>query len=149
MMGGRGAGTGSMGSASKWTDGDLGIGGIMDDADGSITERQLQYIRDLQFLLQDLADRGFSYKKPGALPSETVMDKWRKEAARRFPASAHPFDDSGLQRTVDQRMAYERQQLEAWRRDRTAKAKERSRRLRAINPERLSRRGAGQFIDAV
>lgn len=149
MMGGRGASTGSMGSASKWTDEDLGIGGIMDDADGSITERQLQYIRDLQFLLQDLADRGFSYKKPGAMPSETVMDKWREDAARRFPASAHPFDDSGLQRTVDQRMAYERQQLEAWRRDRTAKAKERSRRLRAINPERLSRRGAGQFIDAV
>lgn len=148
-MGGRGAGTGSMGSASKWTDEDLGIGGIMDDADGSLTERQLQYIRDLQFLLQDLADRGFSYKKPGALPSETVMDKWREEAARRFPTSGRPFYDSGLQRTVDQRMAYERQQLEAWRRDRTAKAKERSRRLRAINPERLSRRGAGQFIDAV
>ena len=147
-MGGRGAGTGSLGSASKWTDEDLGIGGIMDDADGSITERQLQYIRDLQFLLQDLADRGFSYKKSGALPSETVMDKWREEAARRFPTSAHPFDGTALQRTVDQRTAYEQQQLDAWRRDQPAKAKERSRRLRAINPERLSRRGASKFIDA-
>lgn len=146
-MGGRGAGTGSLGSASKWTDEDLGIGGIMDDADGTITERQLQYIQDLQKMLQGLADSGFSYRIPGALPSETVMDKWREEAARRFPTSAHPFDDSALQRVVDQRLAYERQQLEAWRRDRSAKAKERSRRLRAINPERLSRRGASKFIN--
>ena len=75
------------------------------------------------------------------------MDKWREEAARRFPTSAHPFDDSALQRTIDQRLAFERQQLEAWRRDRQAKAKERSRRLRAINPERLSRRGASKFIN--
>lgn len=146
-MGGRGAGTGSLGSASKWTDEDLGIGGIMDDADGTITERQLQYIRDLQKMLQGLADSGFSYRIPGALPSEPVMDKWREEAARRFPTSAHPFDDSALQRTIDQRLAFERQQLEAWRRDRQAKAKERSRRLRAINPERLSRRGASKFIN--
>lgn len=148
-MGGRGAGTGSLGSPSKWTDEDLGIGGIMDDADGSITERQLQYIRDLQKKLQERADSGFSYELPGALPSETVMDKWREEAARRFPTSAHPFDDTALQRTIDQRIAYEQQQLDAWRRDRPAKAKERSRRLRAINPERLSRRGASRFIDAV
>lgn len=147
MMGGRGAGTGSLGSASKWTDEDLGIGGIMDDADGTITERQLQYIQDLQKTLQGLADSGFSYRVPGALPPEPVMDKWREEAARRFPASAHPFDDSALQGVVDQRLAYERRQLEAWRRDRSAKAKERSRRLRAINPERLSQRGASKFIN--
>ena len=58
-MGGRGAGAGSHGAASRWTDEDLGIGGIMDDADGTITDRQLQYIRDLQKKLQDLADSGF------------------------------------------------------------------------------------------
>lgn len=58
MMGGRGAGAGSPGAASRWTDEDLGIGGIMDDADGTITDRQLQYIRDLQEKLQDLADSG-------------------------------------------------------------------------------------------
>lgn len=58
-MGGRGAGAGSHGAASRWTDEDLGIGGIMDDADGTITDRQLQYIRDLQRKLQDLADSGF------------------------------------------------------------------------------------------
>lgn len=59
MMGGRGAGAGSHGAASRWTDEDLGIGGIMDDADGTITDRQLQYIRDLQKKLQELADSGF------------------------------------------------------------------------------------------
>lgn len=55
-MGGRGAGAGSHGAASRWTDEDLGIGGIMDDADGTITDRQLQYIRDLQRKLQELVD---------------------------------------------------------------------------------------------
>lgn len=58
-MGGRGAGAGSHGAPSRWTDEDLGIGGIMDDADGTITDRQLQYIRDLQRKLQELADSGF------------------------------------------------------------------------------------------
>lgn len=58
-MGGRGAGAGSHGAASRWTDEDLGLGGIMDDADGTITDRQLQYIRDLQKKLQELADSGF------------------------------------------------------------------------------------------
>ena len=147
-MGGRGAGTGSLGSASKWTDEDLGIGGIMDDADGSITDRQLQYIRDLQKKLQDLADNGFHYERPGALPPETVFDKWREEARRRFPAPRHYYDDPAMQKVVDQRLAYERQQLDAWRRGEPAKAKERSRRLRAINPERMSRRGASKFIEA-
>nr|DAR90330.1 MAG TPA: NADH dehydrogenase 1 beta subcomplex subunit 2 [Caudoviricetes sp.] len=147
MMGGRGAGTGSLGSASKWTDEDLGIGGIMDDADGTITERQLQYIRDLQRKLQDLADSGFHYERPGALPSETVFDKWREEAKRRFPAPRY-YDEPAMRKAVDQRMAYEREQLEAWRRGEPAKARERSRRLRAINPERLSQQGASRFIGA-
>lgn len=106
-MGGRGAGAGSHGAASRWTDEDLGIGGIMDDADGTITDRQLQYIRDLQKKLQDLADSGYIHEAPGAVPPSPVSDKWRE------------------------------------------KAEERSRRLRAINPERLSRRGASRFIDAV
>lgn len=52
-MGGRGAGAGGYGAASRWTDGDLGIGGIMDDADGTITDRQLQYIKDLQEKLSE------------------------------------------------------------------------------------------------
>ena len=147
MMGGRGAGTGSLGSASKWTDEDLGIGGIMDDADGSITERQLQYIRDLQKKLQDLADSGFSYELPGAVPSSTESDRWRREAERRFP-----IDESAgfkaIDHQIDAQEAFEHQQLEAWRRDRPAKARERSRRLRAINPERLSRGGASRFIEA-
>lgn len=111
-MGGRGAGTGSLGSASKWTDEDLGIGGIMDDADGSITARQLQYIRDLQKKLQDLADSGF-----------------------RAPGRFH----------VGRRVA-PREPLEGEDRER---ATERARRLGVINPERLSRRGASRFIDAV
>lgn len=135
-MGGRGAGTGSRGSASKWTDEDLGIGGIMDDADGSITREQLRYIRALQRELQNLADHGYSYEAIGAQPPLAMSDKWREEAKRRFP-----IDESAQE-------AFKRQQLEAWRRDRPAKAKERSRRLRAINPERLSRRGASKFIDA-
>lgn len=136
MMGGRGAGTGSLGSASKWTDEDLGIGGIMDDADGSITREQLRYIRALQRELQNLADHGYSYEMVGATPPSAVSDKWREEAERRFP-----IDESAQE-------AFKRQQLEAWRRDRPAKAKERSRRLRDINPERLSHRGAMKFIDA-
>lgn len=135
-MGGRGAGTGSLGSASKWTDEDLGIGGVMDDADGSITREQLRYIRALQRELQNLADHGYSYEMTGAMPPLTVSDMWRAEAKRRFPA-----DESAQE-------AFKRQQLEAWRHDRPAKAEERSRRLRAINPERLSRRGASKFIDA-
>ena len=106
MMGGRGAGAGSHGAASRWTDEDLGIGGIMDDADGTITDRQLQYIRDLQKKLQDLAGSGF------------------------------PVD-----RRVAPRGTLEREELE--------KAMERARRLGAINPERLSHRGASRFIDAV
>ena len=106
-MGGRGAGAGGHGAASRWTDGDLGIGGIMDDADGTITDRQLQYIRDLQEKLQELLGGG---------PS---------------PVSAAP-------RTVGRQAGAE--ELEA--------ARERSRRLRAINPERLSERGASRFIDA-
>lgn len=107
-MGGRGADTGSLGSASKWTDEDLGIGGITDDADGSITERQLQYIRDLQRKLEE-------YTGPGVRPAPAAPSKQRAEGDERELAEG---------------------------------AAERSRRLRAINPERLSRRGAGQFIDA-
>lgn len=105
-MGGRGAGAGSHGAASRWTDEDLGIGGIMDDADGTITDRQLQYIRDLQKKLQDLADSG-------------------------FPVS----------RQVSPRGTLKGEDLE--------RAMERSRRLRVINPERLSHRGASRFIDVV
>lgn len=112
MMGGRGAGAGSHGAASKWTDEDLGIGGVMDDADGTITDRQLQYIRDLQKKLQELVDSGF--KAPG-----------------RFPVS----------RQAAPRGTLEGEDLE--------RARERARRLGVINPERLSRRGASRFIDAV
>lgn len=106
-MGGRGAGAGGYGAASRWTDEDLGLGGIMDDADGTITDRQLQYIKDLQERLQEWLGGG---------PS---------------PVSAAP-------RAVGRRD--EAEELEA--------ARERSRRLRAINPERLSERGASRFIDA-
>lgn len=106
MMGGRGAGAGSRGAPSRWTDEDLGIGGIMDDADGTITDRQLQYIRDLQKKLQDLADSGFP-------------------VGRRV-APRGPLEGEDLER-----------------------ATERARRLGVINPERLSRRGALRFIDAV
>lgn len=105
-MGGRGAGAGSHGAASRWTDEDLGIGGIMDDADGTITDRQLQYIRDLQKKLQDLADSGLPVSRQAA------------------PRS--PLEGEDLER-----------------------ARERVRRLGVISPERLSRRGASKFIDAV
>lgn len=105
-MGGRGAGAGSPGAASRWTDEDLGLGGVMDDADGTITDRQLQYIRDLQKKLQELAASGF-------LVSRRV-------------ASRAPLEGEDLER-----------------------ARERARRLGVINPERLSRRGASRFIDAV
>ena len=108
-MGGRGAGAGGPGAASRWTDEDLGLGGIMDDADGTITDRQLQYIKDLQEELQEWLGGG---------PSPS-------------PVSAAP-------RAVGSRA--ETEELEA--------ARERSRRLRAINPERLSERGASEFIDA-
>lgn len=111
-MGGRGAGAGSHGAASRWTDEDLGIGGIMDDADGTITDRQLQYIRDLQKKLQELADSGF--RAPG-----------------RFPVG----------RQVAPRGPLEEEDPE--------KAMERARRLGVVNPERLSRRGASKFLDAV
>lgn len=104
-MGGRGAG--SPGAASRWTDEDLGLGGIMDDADGTITDRQLQYIRDLQEKLQEWLGGGHS--RPVQAP---------RGVGRRAEA----------------------EELEA--------ARERSRRLRAINPERLSERGASRFIDA-
>ena len=107
-MGGRGAGAGGHGAASRWTDGDLGIGGIMDDADGTITDRQLQYIKDLQEKLQEWLGGG-----------------------QGRPVSAAP-------RTVGRQA--EAEEPEA--------ARERSRRLRAINPERLSERGASRFIDA-
>lgn len=107
-MGGRGAGAGSHGAASRWTDEDLGIGGIMDDADGTITDRQLQYIKDLQEKLQEWLGGGH---------------------ARPVPAAP---------RAVGRQT--EAEELEA--------SRERSRRLRAINPERLSERGASRFIDA-
>ena len=110
-MGGRGAGAGGYGAASRWTDEDLGLGGIMDDADGTITARQLQYIQDLQEKLQELLG-------PGALSAP----------ARDIPEGVQP---------------------EAWGRELAERARERSRRLRAINPERLSSRGASRFIDAV
>jgi hypothetical protein len=80
-MGGRGAGAGSHGTASRWTDEDLGIGGIMDDADGTITDRQLQYIRDLQRKLQVLADSGFPVS--------------RQVAPRR------PLEGEGLERAME------------------------------------------------
>lgn len=111
-MGGRGAGAGSHGAASRWTDEDLGIGGIMDDADGTITDRQLQYIKDLQKKLQELVDSGF--RAPGRFP-----------VGRRV-APREPLEGEDLERAM-----------------------ERARRLRAINPERLSRRGASKFVDAV
>ena len=77
-----------------------------------------------------------------------MSDKWREEAERRFPIDGSA-GFKAIDRQIDAQEAFERQQLEAWRRDQPAKAKERSRRLRAINPERLSRRGASKFIDAV
>lgn len=85
-MGGRGAGAGSHGAASRWTDEDLGIGGIMDDADGTITDRQLQYIRDLQKKLQDLADSGFPVGRQAAPrgPLEGEDPEREKERARRL-----------------------------------------------------------------
>ena len=107
-MGGRGAGAGGHGAASRWTDEDLGLGGIMDDADGTITDRQLQYIKDLQRKLQEWLGAGQGH-----------------------PAPAAP-------RPVGRQAGAE--ELEA--------ARERSRRLRAINPGRLSERGASKFIDA-
>ena len=106
-MGGRGAGAGGHGAASRWTDEDLGIGGIMDDADGTITARQLQYIKDLQEKLREWLGGGPS-------PAPTAP----RAAGRRAEA----------------------EEPEA--------ARERSRRLGAINPERLSERGASRFIDA-
>lgn len=106
-MGGRGAGAGGHGAASRWTDEDLGIGGIMDDADGTITDRQLQYIKDLQEKLREWLGGG---------PS---------------PVSAAPRA-AGRQDGAEEPEA----------------VRERSRRLRAINPERLSERGASRFIDA-
>lgn len=107
-MGGRGAGAGGHGAASRWTDEDLGLGGIMDDADGTITDRQLQYIKDLQEKLQEWLGGG--HARPVPSPSPVVGHRTEAE------------------------------ELEATR--------ERSRRLRAINPERLSERGASRFIDA-
>ena len=107
-MGGRGAGAGGHGAASRWTDEDLGIGGIMDDADGTITDRQLQHIRDLQEKLQEWLGGGQSR-----------------------PVSAAP-GAAGREG--------EAEEMEA--------VRERSRRLRALNPERLSERGASRFIDA-
>lgn len=107
-MGGRGAGAGGHGAASRWTDEDLGLGGIMDDADGTITDRQLQYIKDLQEKLQEWLGGGHARPAPSA-----------PRAAGRQAEAEEP---------------------EA--------ARERSRRLRAINPERLSERGASRFIDA-
>lgn len=115
-MGGRGAGTGSLGSASKWTDEDLGIGGIMDDADGSITERQLEAIRDLQRKLQEYTGPEPGRGLPGVHPD---------------PAAPRKQHAEGNERELAERAA------------------ERSRRLRAINPERMSRRGASRFTDAV
>lgn len=82
MMGGRGAGAGSHGAASKWTDEDLGLGGIMDDADGTITDRQLQYIRDLQKKLQELADSGFSVSRQVA-PREPLEGEDLERATER------------------------------------------------------------------
>lgn len=111
-MGGRGAGAGSHGAASRWTDEDLGLGGIMDDADGTITDRQLQYIKDLQKKLRETLGSG----APTA------------PARRDVPKGV---------------------QSEAWRREQAERVRERSRRLGAINPERLSSRGASRFIDAV
>lgn len=107
-MGGRGAGAGGHGAASRWADEDLGIGGIMDDADGTITDRQLQYIRDLQEKLSEWLGGGQGRPTPAA-----------PRAVGRQAEAEEP---------------------EATR--------ERSRRLRAINPERLSERGASRFIDA-
>ena len=104
-MGGRGAGAGDYGAASRWTDEDLGIGGIMDDADGTITARQLQYIKDLQEKLQEWLGRSPVPSAPRAVGRQT--EGGEPEAVR-----------------------------------------ERSRRLRAINPERLSERGASRFVDA-
>ena len=85
-MGGRGAGTGSLGSASRWTGEDLGIGGIMDDADGTIADRQLRYIRDLQKKLQELADSGFPISRQVALrrPLEGEDLERAMERARRL-----------------------------------------------------------------
>lgn len=81
-MGGRGAGAGSPGAASRWTDEDLGIGGIMDDADGTITDRQLQYIRDLQKKLQELADSGFPVSRQ-VTPRENLEGEDPERAVER------------------------------------------------------------------
>lgn len=103
-MGGRGAGTGSLGSASKWTDEDLGIGGIMDDADGSITERQLQYIRDLQKKLQEMADSGFPVSRQVAprrpLEGED-LERARERARRLGVINPERLSHRGASRFID------------------------------------------------
>lgn len=104
MMGGRGAGAGSHGAASRWTDEELGIGGIMDDADGTITDRQLQYIRDLQKKLQDLADSGFPVSRQVAprRPLEGEDLERAMERARRLGViSPERLSHRGASRFID------------------------------------------------
>lgn len=103
-MGGRGAGAGSHGAASRWTDEDLGIGGIMDDADGTITDRQLQYIRDLQKKLQDLADSGFPVSRQvtprGPLERED-LERARERARRLGVINPERLSHRGASRFLD------------------------------------------------
>jgi len=104
MMGGRGAGAGSYGAASRWADEDLGLGGIMDDADGTITDRQLQYIRDLQKKLQDLADSGFPVSRQvaprRALEGED-LERARERARRLGVINPERLSRHGASRFID------------------------------------------------
>lgn len=104
MMGGRGAGAGSHGAASRWTDEDLGIGGVMDDADGTITDRQLQYIRDLQKKLQDLAGSGFPVSRQvaprGPLEGED-LERAMERARRLGVINPERLSHRGASRFID------------------------------------------------
>lgn len=104
MMGGRGAGAGSPGAASRWTDEDLGIGGIMDDADGTITDRQLQYIRDLQKKLQELANSGFPVSRQvaprGGLEGED-LERVRERARRLGVINPERLSHRGASKFID------------------------------------------------
>ena len=103
-MGGRGAGAGSRGAASRWTDEDLGLGGIMDDADGTITDRQLQYIKDLQRKLQELADSEFPVSRRVAprrpLEGED-LEKARERARRLGVINPERLSHRGASRFID------------------------------------------------
>lgn len=103
-MGGRGAGAGGYGAASRWTDEDLGIGGIMDDADGTITARQLQYIRDLQEKLQELLGGRQAPPAPRATGRQAGAEdpEAARERSRRLRAiNPERLSERGASRFID------------------------------------------------